>query len=189
MGKMGKVSQAQLKNLFVKIDSRLKKKIDLHIIGGASAILGYNVTKVTNDVDVDGSIDSDLKIIFDEEVRKLGLDLYLSSKGVFFPPDNYRSRAEFKDFPKNKLRVWFLNQYDLAISKIDRGLDKDFDDIKRVHEKSAFDRDKLINIFNLEYINVVATGNLREKKMNLIDLIANLFGDDGIEDVKIKIRF
>lgn len=189
MGKMGKVSQAQLENLFAQVDSKLKKKIELYIIGGASAILGYNVTKVTNDVDIDGNIDSDLNRIFDEEAKKLGLDLYLSSKGVFFPPDHYRSRAEFKNFPKNNLRVWYLNQYDLAISKIDRGLDKDYDDIKRVHEKSAFNRDKLIDIFNQEYINVVATGNLREKKMNLIDLIANLFGDNSVEATKIKIKF
>ncbi len=186
---MGKVSKTQLENLFIKVDARLKKQIALYIIGGASAILGYNVTKVTNDVDVDGAIDSDLNQIFDEEAKKLNLDLYLSSKGVFFPPDDYRSRTKFKEFPKNKLRVWYLNQYDLAISKIDRGLDKDFDDIKRVHEKSPYDRDKLINIFNEEYINVVATGNLREKKMNLIDLIVNLFGDKSIEDTKIKLKF
>ena len=186
---MGKVSQTQLENLFTKVDARLKKQIELFVIGGASAILGYNITKVTNDVDIDGSIDSELNQIFDEEAKKLGLDLYLSSKGVFFPPDDYRSRAKFKDFPKNKLRVWHLNQYDLAISKIDRGLDKDYDDIKRVHEKSAFDRDELIKIFNEEYINVVATGNLREKKMNLIDLVANLFGDHKVEDTKVTLNY
>lgn len=186
---MGSLTKKQVEELFKNIDAKLQKQIDLFVIGGVSAVLGYNVTKITDDVDIDGKVDSELDTLFNQEAKKLNLDLYLSSKGVFFPPEDYRSRAHFTDYPKNKLRVWFLNQYDLAISKIDRGLDKDYDDIKRVHEKSPFDRNQLINLFNDEYINVVATGNLREKKMNLIDLISNLFGDSAVEDTKKQIKF
>jgi Nucleotidyltransferase of unknown function (DUF6036) len=189
MEKMENVTKSQLNILFARVDARLNKKIDLFIIGGASAILGYNVSKVTNDVDVDGEIDSELSKIFSEEVKKLKLDLYLSSKGVFYPPDDYRSRSRSIDFPKNKLRVWFLDQYDLAISKIDRGSEKDYDDIKRVHVKSPFKRKVLIKIFKDEYINVVATGNKREKMMNLLDLVSNLFGDKFVEETKEEIGF
>lgn len=184
---MENVTKSQLEELFSRVDARLRTQISLFIIGGASAILGYNVSKVTNDVD--GDIDFELGKIFAEEVEKLNLNLYLSSKGVFFPPDGYRSRSKLKDFRKNKLRVWFLNQYDLAISKIDRGSEKDYDDIKRVHVKSPFDRTILIKIFNDEYINVVATGNKRDKMMNLIDLISNLFGDEFVEATKKEIGF
>jgi hypothetical protein len=126
---MGTITKKELSNLFAGIDAKLKKKIDVFIIGGASAILGYNVIKETNDVDLDGSIDSDFEKLFNEEAENLNLDLYLSSKGVFSPPDNYRQRMHFETFPKKKLRVWYLNQYDLAISKIDRGIEKDYEDI------------------------------------------------------------
>jgi hypothetical protein len=105
------------------------------------------------------------------------------------PPDDYRSRMKFEIFPKKNLRVWFLDQYDLAISKIDRGIEKDFEDIKRVHQKSPFNCDQLINLFNTEYINVSSIGNPREKKMNLLDLISMLFGDDEMEKSKKKIKF
>lgn len=186
---MGSVTQTQLEELFNRVDSRLNKKIDIYIIGGASAILGYNVTKVTNDVDIDGSIDPDLNKLFEEEAASLKLDIYLSSRGIFCPPDNYRSRCKFKNCPNNNLRVWYLDKYDLAISKIDRGAEKDYEDIRRVHAKSAFDRDRLIEIFNSEYISVVATGNKREKMMNLIDLVSMLFGDDFIAETKNKISF
>ena len=176
--------------LFSRIDARLKKKINLYIIGGASAILGYNVTKATNDVDIEGVIDEELNKIFSEEAQKLKLDLYLSSRGrVFFPPDGYRSRAKFKDFSKNNLRVWYLDKYDLAISKIERGLEKDYEDIERIHKKSPFELDRMIQIFNDEYIRVVATGNKREKMMNLLDLIDRLFGDEFLEDSAKKIGF
>lgn len=186
---MGTVTKDELKELFSRVDKRLKKSLDVYIIGGASAILGYNVVKETNDVDVDGSIDSDFQKIFDEEAKALGLDLYLSSKGVFYPPDGYRDRCEFEDFPKKKLRVWYLNQYDLAISKIDRGFGKDFEDIQRVHKKYPYDYEKLVQIFNDEYIKVVASGNTREKMMNLLDLVGNLFGDALVEDAKKRISF
>ncbi len=131
---MENVTKSQLEELFSRVDARLKKQISLFIIGGASAILGHNVSKVTNDVDVDGDIDVELEKIFSEEVVKLNLNLYLSSKGIFPPPDGYRSRSKFK---------------------IDRGYEKDYDDIKRVHVKSPFDRNVLIRIFNDEYINGV----------------------------------
>lgn len=190
MGKMGSVTVKQLEELFGRIDARLKKKINLFIIGGASAILGYNVTKATNDVDIEGNIDDELNKIFTEEAEKLKLELYLSSRGgVFFPPDGYRSRSKFKDFAKNNLRVWYLDKYDLAISKIERGLEKDYEDIERVHAKSPFELDQLIQIFNHEYINVVATGNKREKMMNLLDLIGRLFGDAAVDSSAQKIGF
>ncbi len=190
MGKMGAVTVEQLEELFSRIDARLKKKINLFIIGGASAILGYNVTKATNNVDIDGDIDEELNSIFSEEAKKLKMDLYLSSRGgVFFPPDGYRSRSKFKDFKKNNLRVWYLDKYDLAISKIERGLEKDYEDIERIHAKSPLELDRIIQIFNDEYINVVATGNRREKMMNILDLIGRLFGEYVIDASAKKIGF
>lgn len=189
MGKMGAVTKDQIKELFRRVDKRLEKSLDIFLIGGISAVLGYNVVKETNDVDIDGRIDPDFRKIFDEEVKHLGLELYLSSKGVFSPPDGYRTRCKFEIFPKKKLKVWYLDQYDLAISKIDRGLGKDFEDIKRVHSEYPFEYERLIQIFNEEYINVSSIGNPREKMMNLIDLIENLFGSSYVEMAKKRIGF
>lgn len=186
---MGQVSKEELKKLFSAVDQRLTKNLDLYIIGGASAILGYNVAKETNDVDVDGHIDQELYQVFQEEAAKLKLNLHLANKGVFSPPDHYRQRMKFEIFSKKKLRVWYLDQYDLAISKIDRGIEKDFEDIKRVHQKSPYEMQKLISIFNTEYINVSAIGNRREKMMNLLDLISMLFGDQAMAKAKEKIGF
>lgn len=187
MEKMASLSREQLKQLFTRVDSRLNTNVNLYIIGGASAILGYNVTKETNDIDVDGAVSAELSDIFSSEAKLLHLDVHLSSVGVFFPPERYRERAQFEDFPKRKLRVWFLDQYDLAISKIDRGIEKDFEDIERVHKKSTYDYDRLIQIFNDEYIKTVAIGNPREKKMNLVDLIARLFGEDLARETASKL--
>lgn len=189
MGKMGTVTKQQLRDLFERVDQHLKKTVNIYLIGGAAAILGYNVAKETNDIDVDGTIDLDFKKIFDEEVRSLGLDLYLSSKGVFSPPDGYRERYEFEDFPQKRLRVWYLNQYDLAISKIDRGIGKDFEDIQQVHKKKPFEYEKLLQIFNDEYIHISSIGSPREKIMNLIDLVDLLFGPELVEDAKRKTGF
>ncbi|MEZ0391417.1 MAG: DUF6036 family nucleotidyltransferase [Pseudobdellovibrionaceae bacterium] len=186
---MGTITKEQIKELFRRVDQRLERKLDIYVIGGISAILGYNVAKETNDVDIEGAIDPEFNRIFEEEAQSLGLDLYLSSKGIFSPPENYRSRCQFEDFPKKKLRVWYLNQYDLAISKIDRGIGKDFEDIQRVHKKSPFDYDRLVQIFDDEYIRVSALGNPREKMMNLIDLVENLFGSEFVEDAKKRIGF
>jgi hypothetical protein len=189
MGKMGTLSKQELRKLFGNIDAKLKKQVDIYVIGGAAAILGYNVIKETNDVDLDGSIDSEFGKLFAEEAARLKLDLYLSSKGVFSPPHNYRDRMHSESFAKKKLRVWYLDQYDLAISKIDRGIEKDFEDIKRVHQKSPFQMARLVQIFKDEYIGIAAIGNPREKMMNLLDLISMLFGDEAMALVKREIKF
>lgn len=189
MGKMGKITQKDLENLFTQVDKRLLKKAELYIIGGAAAVIGYNVSKFTEDIDLDTSIDEEIALIVSEQAQKMGLDLYLSAKGVFFPPDGYRERMKFKDFPARNLRVYYLGQYDLAISKIDRGYQKDMDDIQAVHERFPYDLNELIEIFNSEYINVSAIGDLREKKMKLLDVIDKLFGHECMQASKIAIDF
>lgn len=50
---MGTVTKKELTKLFKNIDAKLKQKIDVHIIGGSSAIIGYDVIKETHDVDLD----------------------------------------------------------------------------------------------------------------------------------------
>lgn len=187
MAKMAAVSREQLKNLFARIEARLSSRINIYIIGGASAILGYDVTKETNDIDVDGAIPPDFEKIFDAEAKALKLNLHLSQVGVFAPPENYRERAKFEDFPRRLLRVWYLDQYDLAISKIDRGIEKDFEDIEQVHKRAPYDRDRLIQIFNDEYIRTVVIGNPQVKKMNLVDLATRLFGESVAEDTAKRV--
>jgi hypothetical protein len=189
MGKMGTISKQELSKLFGNIDSKLKKQVDIYVIGGAAAILGYDVVKETNDVDLDGRIDSEFGKLFAAEAARLKLDLYLSSKGIFSPPHNYRERMHSEIFRKKRLRVWYLDQYDLAISKIDRGIEKDFEDIKRVHQKSPFEMQRLVQIFRDEYINIAAIGNSREKMMNLLDLISMLFGDEAMVLAQRELQF
>ncbi len=187
MAKVATVTKEQLKTLFARIDTRLSEDTNIYIIGGAAAILGYNVTKETNDVDIDGVIPQEFEKAFDSEVKALKLDLHLSRVGVFSPPEGYRERAKFEDFPKKKLRVWYLDQYDLAISKIDRGIEKDYEDIARIHEQNPYRPGELIRIFNDEYIKTVAIGDSRIKKMNLVDLVARLFGEGAAENTALEI--
>lgn len=186
---MAALTKDSLENLFAKIDSKLDINVDLYIIGGAAAILGYNIVKQTDDVDLDGAVSESFHKIFAEVAADVGVDVNLSSRGVFFPPDGYRERMSHFIYPKKKLRVWSLNQYDLAISKASRGLGKDFDDIQKIHHVSPFNYAILVSIFNTEFINVVAVGNRREQKMNFLDLIQKLFGDAKFEEAKKDIQF
>lgn len=106
----------------------------MYVIGGAAAVLGYNIVKQTDDVDLDGGVSDNFHKIFDEAAADTGVDVSLSYREVFFPPDGYRERMSHFTYLKKKLRIWSLNQYDLAISKASRGLGKDFDDIQKIHQ-------------------------------------------------------
>ncbi len=103
---MAQLSKIELETLFTKVDEKLKHPVDLFVIGGASAILGYNVTKQTNDVDLDGKVNKEVHKLFAEVATAQGLNIHLSEVGVFAPPDGYRARMVRHDFKNKKLRVW-----------------------------------------------------------------------------------
>ncbi|HEY8269880.1 MAG TPA: DUF6036 family nucleotidyltransferase [Pseudobdellovibrionaceae bacterium] len=186
---MATVTKESLETLFRNIDSKLEYTVDIYIIGGASAILGYNIVKQTDDVDLDGTAEPHFQKLFNEASHETGTDLVLSSKGVFTPPDGYRERMHFKDFPRRKLRIWFLDKDDFAISKISRGFGKDYEDISKVHEQAPYEYASLMNIFMTEFIGIATIGNEKETKMNFLDLVEKLFGSERMIEAKRDIKF
>lgn len=186
---MATITKEQLEKLFRKVDEKLERSVDLYVIGGAAAILGYNVVKETEDVDLDSGVDGEFHEIFRQAAHETGTDVELSHRGIFTPPEGYRDRMKFLDYPHRKLRVWTLDKYDLALSKIARGFGKDYEDIIRVHKASPLDYEALLRIFKTEFVNVAVIGDQRVVMMNFLDLVDKLFGDMKMEETKTKIGF
>jgi len=115
----------------------LRETAELHLCGGFVATQLYGVTRTTNDVD------------FLRVVPNLGVDLaqlagkgsplhhqhkiYLDPVTVATPPENYEERLiPLFGGAWTRLRLYALEAHDLALSKLERNIDRDRDDVRQL---------------------------------------------------------
>lgn len=137
------------KSFFSEIDASLEEEVVLHCLGGFVMTMLYGLDRPTADVDVlpvGSNAATESLIGFSGEGsalhRKYGV--YLQIVGVAQIPLNYEDRLT-EMFPKtfNQLRLFALDPYDLALSKIERNTQRDRDDVKHLARTVPLDLDKL----------------------------------------------
>ena len=125
------------RSFFAEVDSRLKEKVHLHCCGGFVVTQLYGVARTTNDVDFLGvvpNVGNDLT-----QIAGKSSDLhrrhkvYLDAVTVATPPENYEERL-MPMFPGAwvHLQLYALEAHDLALSKLERNLDRDRDDVQQL---------------------------------------------------------
>lgn len=132
-----------------ELDANAVEPIDFHCLGGFVVTLVYGAERTTSDVDV-------LMFVPKTEASALvglgqkGSDLhkrhkvYLDPVGVATPPEDYDQRL-VEMFPgtfKN-IRLFALDAYDIALTKIERNSPKDREDVKYLARTVPFDLDVL----------------------------------------------
>ncbi len=84
------------------------------------------------------------------------------------------------------LRVFVPERHDLALSKVSRGLSRDFAALKAIHGEKPFRLRTLVERY--EEARFVRVGDNRRFKANFLALIAELFGEDEAERVEPRLR-
>ncbi len=139
-----------------ELDTAACEPIDFHCLGGFVVTLAYGAARTTSDVDV-------LTFVPKTEVSAL-LDLgqkgsalhkrhkiYLDPVGVATPPEDYDKRLT-EMFPgtfKN-IRLFALDAYDIALTKLERNSPKDREDVKYLARTVPFDLDVLRKRYKAE---------------------------------------
>jgi hypothetical protein len=114
-------------------------------MGGFVVTLVYGFSRPTGDLDVLEIAPKDTG----RAVLELGMQgsalhkkhkIYLDRVGVAHVPDNYEDRLT-EIFPKvfKYLRLLALDPYDLALSKLERNIQRDRDDVKHLAKTVPFD--------------------------------------------------
>lgn len=180
---MGQVGKLDIQKIVNEIDKNIEFKVDIYLVGSVSSIIGYNLEKKTMDADTYNSMRRELKEEWDKACGKLGIDLELIQSTVVTPPDGFEDRYQLSDISTKNVRVYFMEKHDYAISKIARGVSKDYDDVLSLHRKSPLDVNRLIEIFFDEFLYTVAVGSLSGHIINLKELVELLFGEDKLNEV------
>ena len=139
-----------------EIDEQLDDEIHLHCYGGFVVSMCYGFERPTNDVDFLATVPSDSKgrllalagrgSALHEKYR-----VFLEYFGMVDYPDSYRDRLT-EMFPGvlRHLRLWALDPYDLALSKLQRNGPRDREDVRFLAEAVPLDLVTLRNRYESE---------------------------------------
>jgi len=161
------------KSFFTDIDGSLEEELALHCLGGFVMTILYGLDRPTADVDVlplgsNAATDSLIGLAGQGSTLHKRYRVYLQVVGVAQVPVNYEDRLR-QMFPGafNHLRLFALDPYDLALSKLERNAQRDRDDVKHLARTVPLD------------LNVLREHYQKELRPNL--------GNPGREDLTLKL--
>jgi hypothetical protein len=132
-----------------EIDAALEEKTSFHCIGGFVVTMLYGLERTTADVDVISIIprDPDLKLVSlagKGSALQKKYRICLDNVTVAKLPIDYDERLT-EMFPGafSRLRLFAVDPYDLALSKIERNLERDQDDVMYLARTIPLDIDIL----------------------------------------------
>lgn len=125
------------------IDEFITEETHLHLLGGFVVSVIYGSPRTTSDIDALSvkRIDTEL-LNFAGQGGALHrrTKIYLDPVGVATVPENYEERIK-EIYPNvfRCLRLFALDPYDIALTKIERNIERDRDDVKHLARIVPFD--------------------------------------------------
>jgi len=135
------------KDFLQDLDSAVTEACRLPCFGGFAVTLAYGISRLTSDIDVlDVAPPRMVAVLMKEGGKGSPLankhKVYLDIVGIANPPYDYESRLR-PMYPGafRNLQLLVMDPYDVALTKLKRDSDKDFQDVLRLAEKTPFDLD------------------------------------------------
>ena len=138
-----------------ELDAQLEGPADIHCIGGFVVSQHYGFRRETADLDVLNVIPRQVA----DRVFQLGGKgsalhkkhrVYMDHVGVANYPEGYEDRL-VRAFPIwSKVRLWALEPHDLALTKLERSIERDIRDVIFLAQAGLIDRDTLVARFETE---------------------------------------
>ncbi|MFH0876276.1 MAG: DUF6036 family nucleotidyltransferase [archaeon] len=170
--------------LFLLLDSISKYvdiEINLYALGGtALTLLGIKKSTLDVDINIEKNKDYDYICNLFKELgfEKKGAIRWISQEGIAFDifhgsyilgtellSDCLKLASPIRSF--GKINLFTLSLEDIIISKLSRGDNRDFDDIKLIFNKNSFNLQNLIKRYKLTMENSIVS----QSKQKLLDLI------------------
>jgi hypothetical protein len=171
--------RAQAISFLRALDASLTKDIDVFVVGGMAAILGYHAAVKTADIDVyaveKGSL-ADLERAAGVAREVTGIDLRIGSASIAELPYEYENRTKpVRGAKFRKLTVTIPDKYDLVLSKAIRAYPHDLEAISSIHKHHRLAEKTLARRFETE-IWKIATTNPRNFALNMVAVMKVLYG-------------
>jgi uncharacterized nucleotidyltransferase DUF6036 len=142
----GEVTAADVRRLMVELGYALRQETTVYLVGGTSAVLfGWRAS----------TIDIDLKIVPDSEAypvlarlkETLEVNIELASPLDFLPPlPGWHERSRFIA-REGKVSFHHFDFCSQALSKIERGFEKDMDDVREMVRRGLVEPAKTLELY------------------------------------------
>ena len=144
------------KSFLAEIDDALDQDVDLHCLGGFVGKILYDFDRETSDVDIlpvpnNSEIRSALSLGIKGSKLHKKYKIHLEVVGIAPVPQDYEQRLiDIYSGTFKHLRLFGLDPYDLALTKIERNSQRDRDDVKHLARAVPFDLKVLRKRFEVE---------------------------------------
>lgn len=124
------VSRQNVMEFLKQLGKRYPKSETLFLLGG-SAMLLLGSSRETMDIDYVGDDlhKNDFQKAIEEIAKEFGLDAEAVPIGNFIPLPEGNNERKIHIGQFGNVTVYIIDPYSIALSKIDRGSDRDFDDL------------------------------------------------------------
>ena len=126
------------RSFLMDLDQQIEEVIDLHCMGGFAVVQAYGLARATADIDVlsavpYGSGTRLIEIAGKQSLLRRKHGIYLDMVTVASFPENYQTRL-IPLFPGqwDRLRLFALEAHDLALTKLERNIDRDRSDVEHL---------------------------------------------------------
>ena len=132
-------------SFFAAIDAQAEEEIELHCLGGFVVTLVYDLPRATADVDVITITPTKTRARLLELAGKNSelhqrYGVYLDLVAIVTLPEDYEERVtEIFAGTFKHLRLYALDPYDIALTKLERNIQRDRDDVKYLARKIPLD--------------------------------------------------
>lgn len=139
------VDKAAIESFLQQLGRTFHKSARLYIVGGAALVhLGIR-PGFTQDIDVQvyGANEGDLIVTIQKLIERLQINIEFAAPGDFIPlPLQWESHAQFVG-RYGSIDVFYFDFYSIALSKIERGNDRDIADVKLLMQHGMITLDEL----------------------------------------------
>ena len=142
-------------SFLTELDAQLDEPADFHCIGGFVVCQYLGFGRETADLDVLSVIPGRaasrvVQLAGKGSALHQKHRVYIDHVGVANYPDNYESRL-IRAFPVwPNVRLWALEPHDLALTKLERSIERDIRDVIFLAQAGLIDRDTLVARFEAE---------------------------------------
>lgn len=126
------VDKAAIESFLRQLGRTFRKRGRLYLVGGAALVhLGLR-SGLTQDIDVQvgGANEGELIVAIQQLIQQMQINVEFASPGDFMPlPSQWEAHARYVG-RYGQIDVFYFDFYSIALSKIERGNDRDIADVK-----------------------------------------------------------
>jgi len=181
---MRRLERDQIVRFLRALDAALESDVTIFVVGGLAAILQYDASVKTADMDVFAIVsgsEADLHRAAHVASAVTGITLPIGHASITELPWNYEDRLRrVRGMKLKKLTMIVPDKYDLALSKTVRGYEHDLEAIASMHAHHRLSEKTLAQRFEDE-IWKIAMGDPRNFAINMVHVMRLLYGEKRAE--------